>query len=141
VSIPVRTATPVQPAKALTVDQIVKQIEQRKTQPIQPKRAALPEADAPVDEATIARAEVPPRIKSDISTAPSAVQAVMKLPVGSSASTAISRPIVLRKLQNSRAHERTNQSAMASRSILSILILMHVNRSRCGNKPQSVFDR
>ncbi len=73
----VKEPKPVPVPKVLTVADILQHVEAKKTQP---KRAALPEADV-VSEEIIAKAKIPPRIKSNISTAPAAVQAVMKLPV------------------------------------------------------------
>jgi hypothetical protein len=73
---PKRQVIPVQPV-AVTVDQIVRQAEQRKAQP----RLAVPKEDAPVSADVIEAAKRPPKLRNDLSTAPAAIQAVMRLPV------------------------------------------------------------
>src|SRR5258706_14422107 len=66
---------PVPIPKVLTVADILQHVEAKKTQP---KRAALPETDV-VSEEIIAKAKIPPRIKSNIGTAPAATQAAAKV--------------------------------------------------------------
>jgi hypothetical protein len=128
---------PVPVPKVLTVADILQHVEAKKAQPKQPS-LALPKEDAPVDEATIARAKVPPRIKSNIATAPAAIQAAAKIPLeeifdgdleGYTANE-------LAELRGSRTYEPMNP--FDSNFVVERPSAPQVRR---GNKPQSVFDR
>jgi len=132
-AVPVRSATPVQPVKALTVDQIVKQVEQRKTQ-----RAALPQVDAPVDEATIARAKVPPKIKSDISTAPAAIQRIFDGDIEGLTASEIAE---LTRGPRTEVESGDGEPLNPFSNDFSASPQQSQGPVRRGNKPQSVFDR
>jgi len=73
---------PVRPAtQQLTVQSILQTVEQRKAQPKAQPRLTVPEVDATVSADVIEAAKRPPKLRSDLSTAPAAIQAVMRLPV------------------------------------------------------------
>src|SRR5258706_2785906 len=74
---PIRQPLPTLQTKPLTVQSILATVEKRTAK----ARTVLPKEDAPVDEATIKLAAIPPRIKSNIATAPAATQAAAKVPL------------------------------------------------------------